>query len=68
MYITNITIYINRLFGGMLRDIADRAPEYKSDFTDALNYRCIPAVVFLLVASVANAITFGGVLRLAYPQ
>ncbi|NXJ97544.1 S4A4 protein, partial [Corythaixoides concolor] len=51
-----------RLFGGLVRDIRRKAPWYGSDFSDALHPQCIPAVLYIYLATVTNAITFGGML------
>lgn len=47
-------------FGGLVADIRERFPYYLADIVDAFKeWRCIAAVLFLFVSSVANAITFG---------
>ncbi|NXR47856.1 S4A4 protein, partial [Hippolais icterina] len=51
-----------RLFGGLLRDIRRKAPWYSSDFSDALHPQCLSAVLYIYLATVTNAITFGGML------
>ncbi|NXO79371.1 S4A4 protein, partial [Sitta europaea] len=51
-----------RLFGGLLRDISRKAPWYGSDFSDALHPQCLSAVLYIYLATVTNAITFGGML------
>uniref|UniRef100_A0A8C0V2W6 Anion exchange protein n=1 Tax=Cyanistes caeruleus TaxID=156563 RepID=A0A8C0V2W6_CYACU len=51
-----------RLFGGLLRDIRRKAPWYGSDFSDALHPQCLSAVLYIYLATVTNAITFGGML------
>ncbi|XP_068815881.1 anion exchange protein 4 [Struthio camelus] len=51
-----------RLFGGLLRDIRRKAPWYRSDFSDALHIQCLSAVLYIYLATVTNAITFGGML------
>ncbi|NWZ39656.1 S4A4 protein, partial [Brachypodius atriceps] len=51
-----------RLFGGLLRDIRRKAPWYASDFSDALHPQCLSAVLYIYLATVTNAITFGGML------
>lgn len=35
---------------GMIRDVRARAPYYLSDWTDAWNYRVIPAIVLIFFA------------------
>ncbi|NXN45834.1 S4A4 protein, partial [Rhinoptilus africanus] len=51
-----------RLFGGLLQDIRRKAPWYGSDFSDALHPQCLSAVLYIYLATVTNAITFGGML------
>ncbi|NXE55164.1 S4A4 protein, partial [Casuarius casuarius] len=51
-----------RLFGGLVRDIRRKAPWYWSDFSDALHIQCLSAVLYIYLATVTNAITFGGML------
>ncbi|NXP55323.1 S4A4 protein, partial [Heliornis fulica] len=51
-----------RLFGGLLRDIRRKVPWYGSDFSDALHPQCLSAVLYIYLATVTNAITFGGML------
>uniref|UniRef100_A0A3P8W936 Uncharacterized protein n=1 Tax=Cynoglossus semilaevis TaxID=244447 RepID=A0A3P8W936_CYNSE len=51
-----------RLFGGLVRDVTRRYPQYLSDITDALNPQCMAAVIFIYFAALSPAITFGGLL------
>ncbi|XP_009957777.1 PREDICTED: electrogenic sodium bicarbonate cotransporter 1-like, partial [Leptosomus discolor] len=51
-----------RLFGGLLQDIRRKALWYGSDFSDALHPQCLSAVLYIYLATVTNAITFGGML------
>ncbi|NWU89674.1 S4A4 protein, partial [Upupa epops] len=51
-----------RLFGGLLQDIRRKAPWYGSDFSDALHLQCLSAVLYIYLATLTNAITFGGML------
>ncbi|XP_036606864.1 anion exchange protein 4 [Trichosurus vulpecula] len=51
-----------RLFGALVQDIRRKAPWYLSDFSDALNVQCFPAVLYIYLATITNAITFGGLL------
>ncbi|NWR21207.1 S4A4 protein, partial [Emberiza fucata] len=51
-----------RLFGGLLQDIRRKARWYGSDFSDALHPQCLSAVLYIYLATVTNAITFGGML------
>ncbi|KAH9829699.1 anion exchanging protein [Rhodofomes roseus] len=43
---------------GMIRDVRARAPYYISDWTDAWNYRVIPAIVLIFFANVLPGIAF----------
>lgn len=45
-----------RLFRGMVNDIRRRAPHYWSDWTDAWDYRVIPATVYMYFAKYASQI------------
>ena len=51
-----------RFCGGLVRDIKRRYSIYISDFTDAFDIHCLAAIVFVYIASLAPAITFGGIL------
>uniref|UniRef100_A0A8D0H8W2 Anion exchange protein n=1 Tax=Sphenodon punctatus TaxID=8508 RepID=A0A8D0H8W2_SPHPU len=51
-----------RLFGGLIKDIRRKAPWLMSDFYDALNIQCLSAILYIYLATVTNAITFGGML------
>ncbi|XP_025024240.1 anion exchange protein 4 [Python bivittatus] len=51
-----------RLFGGLLKDIQRKAPWYYSDFSDGLSLQCFSAILYIYLATVTNAITFGGML------
>lgn len=39
-----------RLFRGMVKDVRRRAPYYWSDWTDAWDYRVVPATVYMFFA------------------
>ncbi|KAF4271772.1 hypothetical protein CNMCM8057_006828 [Aspergillus fumigatus] len=47
-----------RLFRGMIKDIKRRAPFYWSDWTDAWDYRVIPATVYMYFANILPALAF----------
>ncbi|KAH8882750.1 hypothetical protein GQ53DRAFT_883900 [Thozetella sp. PMI_491] len=47
-----------RLFRGMINDIRRRAPYYWSDWTDAWNYRVVPATVYMYFANILPALAF----------
>ncbi|XP_059273712.1 anion exchange protein 4 isoform X3 [Mustela nigripes] len=51
-----------RLFGGLIQDVCRKASWYPSDFLDALHPQCFSAVLYIYLATVTNAITFGGLL------
>ncbi|XP_059030752.1 anion exchange protein 4 isoform X4 [Mustela lutreola] len=51
-----------RLFGGLIQDVRRKASWYPSDFLDALHPQCFSAVLYIYLATVTNAITFGGLL------
>ncbi|KAG7273883.1 hypothetical protein CRUP_025944 [Coryphaenoides rupestris] len=51
-----------RLFGGLVKDVVRRYPQYLSDIRDAMNPQCMAAVVFIYFAALSPAITFGGLL------
>lgn len=51
-----------RLFGGLIQDVRRKACWYTSDFLDALHPQCFSAVFYIYLATVTNAITFGGLL------
>ncbi|KAK4127378.1 hypothetical protein N657DRAFT_661527 [Parathielavia appendiculata] len=46
------------LFRGMVNDIRKRAPFYLSDWTDAWNYRVVPATVYMFFANILPALAF----------
>ncbi|KAH9922606.1 anion exchanging protein [Fomitopsis serialis] len=52
--------WIRRLWigSGMICDVRARAPYYISDWTDAWNYRVIPAIVLIFFANVLPGIAF----------
>ncbi|KAL5482708.1 hypothetical protein ACEPAI_9302 [Sanghuangporus weigelae] len=47
-----------RPFYGIIQDIRSRAPYYVSDWTDAWNYRVIPATLLIFFANVLPGIAF----------
>lgn len=51
-----------RFCGGLVRDVKRRFPFYLSDFKDAFDVHCLPAIIFVYFACLAPAITFGGLL------
>ncbi|KAL4979227.1 HCO3 transporter family-domain-containing protein [Aspergillus desertorum] len=47
-----------RLFRGMVEDVKRRAPYYWSDWTDAWDYRVVPATVYMYFANILPALAF----------
>jgi hypothetical protein len=47
-----------RLFAGIINDIRRRAPFYLSDWTDAWDYRVVPATVYMYFANILPALAF----------
>ncbi|CCL99466.1 uncharacterized protein FIBRA_01484 [Fibroporia radiculosa] len=47
-----------RVGTGIYRDVRSRAPYYLSDWTDAWNYRVVPAIVLIFFANVLPGIAF----------
>lgn len=50
--------YKIHLFRGMARDLRRRAPYYWSDWTDAWNYRVVPATIYMYFANILPALAF----------
>ncbi|KAJ4268355.1 hypothetical protein NW762_002418 [Fusarium torreyae] len=46
------------LFRGMINDIRRRLPYYVSDWTDAWDYRVVPATVYMYFANILPALAF----------
>ncbi|CAG7833126.1 unnamed protein product [Allacma fusca] len=51
-----------RLFGGLINDVKRRYRHYKSDFVDCLNFQCFATTAFMYFASIAQVITFAGLM------
>ncbi|GME24005.1 hypothetical protein GTA08_BOTSDO13907 [Neofusicoccum parvum] len=47
-----------RWFRGMVHDIRRRAPFYVSDWTDAWDYRVVPATIYMYFANILPALAF----------
>ncbi|KAJ5239965.1 hypothetical protein N7468_004584 [Penicillium chermesinum] len=47
-----------RLFRGMYQDVKRRAPYYWSDWTDAWDYRIVPATIYMYFANILPALAF----------
>ena len=51
-----------RLFGGLVADIKRKSKFYISDFRDALHMQSLAAIIYIYLATITKAITFGGFL------
>ena len=49
-------------FGGLIKDVKRKAPWFLSDFTDALAPQALASIIYIYLATVTKAITFGGFL------
>ncbi|MCJ1307129.1 hypothetical protein MMC25_000775 [Agyrium rufum] len=47
-----------KYFRGMINDLRRRAPYYRSDWTDAWDYRVIPALVYMYFTNILPALAF----------
>ncbi|KAJ0117126.1 nion exchange protein 4 [Diaporthe amygdali] len=47
-----------RLFKGLIGDLRRRAPYYWSDWKDALDYRVVPATIYMYFANILPALAF----------
>ncbi|CCH45818.1 Sodium-driven chloride bicarbonate exchanger [Wickerhamomyces ciferrii] len=47
-----------KLFNGIIKDLQDRLPLYKSDWLDSWNYRVIPATILTFFTNIFPAIAF----------
>lgn len=50
------------VFGGVCREMRRRYDHYKSDFLDAFSLNCIVSLIFMFIACLAPALTFGGII------
>jgi solute carrier family 4 anion exchanger 2 len=50
------------VFGGVCREMRRRYDHYKSDFMDAFSLNCIVSLIFMFIACLAPALTFGGII------
>jgi hypothetical protein len=50
------------VFGGVCREMRRRYDHYKSDFMDAFSLDCIVSLIFMFIACLAPALTFGGII------
>lgn len=51
-----------RFCGGLIKDIKRKLPYFASDFYDALSIQSLSTTLFIYLATITNAITFGGLL------
>jgi hypothetical protein len=51
-----------RLFGGLINDIKRKSVFYVSDFRDALHMQTLATIIYIYLATITKAITFGGFL------
>jgi len=54
--------FTGRLFGGLVADVKRKLPWYVSDFTDAFHIQTLASIIYIYLATVTKAITFGGFL------
>ncbi|CAF0993071.1 unnamed protein product [Adineta ricciae] len=50
------------VFGGVYREMQRRYAYFKSDFLDAYSLHCLVSLVFMFIACLAPALTFGGII------
>ena len=50
------------IFGGVYREMHRRYAYFKSDFLDACSLHCLVSLVFMFIACLAPALTFGGII------
>ena len=50
------------VFGGVFREMRRRYDHYKSDFLDAFSLNCFISLIFMFIACLAPALTFGGII------
>ena len=55
-------IRTGRLFGGLILDIKRKSKWFISDFKDALHMQSLAAIIYIYLATITKAITFGGFL------
>lgn len=51
-----------RMFGGLVRDVKRKLPWYLSDFKDAMALQSVASIIYIYLATITKAITFGGFL------
>jgi hypothetical protein len=50
------------IFGGVYREMRRRYAHFKSDFLDACSLHCLVSLIFMFIACLAPALTFGGII------
>lgn len=55
---SKLVLWVRKLGSGIIRDVRARAPWYISDWTDAWNYRVVPATALIFFANVLPGIAF----------
>lgn len=50
------------IFGGVYREMHRRYGHFKSDFLDACSLHCLVSLIFMFIACLAPALTFGGII------
>jgi hypothetical protein len=53
---------LSRPFKGLYEDVKRKLPWYGSDFKDAIHIQCLPATLFIFLATLTNNVTFGALL------
>ena len=51
-----------KIFGGLIADIKRKKKWFVSDFRDALHMQTLAAIIYIYLATITKAITFGGFL------
>lgn len=54
--------FTGKLFGGLIADVKRKLPWFVSDFKDALSIQTLASIIYIYLATVTKAITFGGFL------
>merc|ERR1719431_1988508 len=54
--------FTGRLFGGLIADVKRKLPWFASDFKDAIHIQTLASIIYIYLATVTKAITFGGFL------
>ena len=58
----NLTATLCRPFTGLVADIKRKLPFYLSDYKDAIHIQCLPATLFIFLATLTNNVAFGALL------